>query len=85
MAVQRRLRMALRIVAASCLVAGLFPYCSHTSGPPPEADFPPIDLPVVGRSPIGRLPRPCAWVSRPLLSFATNGWTGSWRRRRIPR
>jgi hypothetical protein len=43
-----RLRVALRIVGISCLVAGLFPYYSWTPRPPSGAGVPPINLPGAG-------------------------------------
>jgi hypothetical protein len=33
----RRTRLVLRVVGVACLVAGLFPYYSHTSNPPADS------------------------------------------------
>jgi hypothetical protein len=51
MAFHRRTRLALRAAGMVCLVLGLFPYYSHTSDAPPEADVPPITVPGLGTLP----------------------------------
>jgi hypothetical protein len=51
MAFQRRTRLALRVAGVAGLAVGLFPYYSHTSGPPPDAGVPPLQLPGVGALP----------------------------------
>jgi hypothetical protein len=51
MALQRRTRIAVRVVGAVCLVAGLFPYYSRTSEPPSETGSSPIEIPVFGALP----------------------------------
>lgn len=66
MAVDRRRRQVLRVAGAACLIAGLFPYYWHSSGPPPNGDVPPVGLPGLGMS----ADRPSTTVVRVGLPFS---------------